>query len=153
MAAAGEDDGQARDEVEANRQAAAGLRLMWQRHPRGAISVAVSGRVDEAAAPLLSRYLHRCLDRAQTVLVLDLTAVDFLDSTGLWTLYQVLERAPNINMVVRLVGEVPPVRRALDGAGMTGPAFRVYRTLSAALGLTGVAPMPRTAPRDDPTPV
>jgi anti-anti-sigma factor len=102
---------------------------------------------------LLSRYLHRCLDRAQTVLVLDLTAVEFLDSTGLWILYQVLERAPSINMVVRLVGDVPPVRRALDGAGMTGPAFRVYRTLGAALGLAGVAPMPRTAPRDDPTPV
>lgn len=55
--------------------------------------VAVSGEVDIASAPALDVVLSDLIASGQADLVVDLTAVGFLDSTGLGVLVKALKRA------------------------------------------------------------
>jgi len=58
----------------------------------GCVIVAPAGALDVATSPPLHELLHRCLDEGATLLVLDLSAVEFIDSTALRVLVSVHKR-------------------------------------------------------------
>lgn len=79
--------------------------------------VAVAGEVDVATAPRLRKETLAVLSEGHDRVVLDLEAVDFLDSTGLGVLIGVLRRINAVGGQLRLVCSTP---RILDLFTLTG---------------------------------
>lgn len=84
----------------------------------GACVVAVDGEVDLVTAPRLRESLLSALADAPTGLVVDLTRVSFLDSTGLAALAMVTRRADEQGVPVAVCCVQPVVQRVLDVTGL-----------------------------------
>jgi len=86
--------------------------------PVGAWSVvAVAGEVDVATAPRLRKEAIDLVAAGHHRMVLDLEAVDFMDSTGLGVLIGVLRRVTAVGGALRVVCTTP---RLLDLFRLTG---------------------------------
>lgn len=66
--------------------------LEQQRLPDGRLVVAVHGAVDLFAAPELKRRLIAAVERGTSEIILDLSATEFLDSTGLGAMLATYKR-------------------------------------------------------------
>lgn len=96
------------------------------------VVVVAVGEIDSVTAPTLSATLHRELEHAPTVLVLDLTGVSFLGVAGLHVLDCALARAETVSVTINLVHhEHSAVQSALRAAAMTG-LFPTFRTVDLA---------------------
>jgi anti-anti-sigma factor len=94
--------------------------------------VIASGELDVAATPRLSTVLSMAGTGSGQRVVLDLVAVDFIDSTALGTVLRAaadLEQAGHSLSVVVTEG---PVRRLLEMTNLTG-RFRMFPTRAEAL--------------------
>jgi anti-sigma B factor antagonist len=106
-----------------------GMRI--ERDERGAWSVvSVSGEVDLATSPELRDALNAALE-ASTQVVIDLSQVSFLDSTGLGVLVQAHQRAEAEGASLRLVVTESSVRRVIDVTGLSR-VFSLHDSLGAA---------------------
>jgi anti-anti-sigma factor len=80
--------------------------------------VTVSGELDLLAAAKLARPLRELIvERRPAIIDLDLSAVQFMDSTGIQVLVSALADARAAGIPLRVSDASPPVRRVL---GMTG---------------------------------
>lgn len=80
--------------------------------------ISVSGEVDLSTTPLLRSALVEHLDAGRKSLVLDLSEVGFLDSTGLGMLVSLHRRANDEGGSLRLTSVQRPVRRVLQITGL-----------------------------------
>ena len=103
--------------------AAAGFDYDVAEGPDGAV-VRLRGELDLAAAPDLQQQLLGILARQPASLTLDLGGLDFLDSSGLGTLYRTRQAAEDQGVPLRLDAVPDHVRRVLDVTAMT-PLFEV----------------------------
>jgi anti-sigma B factor antagonist len=103
--------------------------------PRPGVAVlTVSGEVDTLTAPPFERAVGDLLaDPSDTVLVLDLDAVNFLASSGLAVLIRAAHRAAERELRLRLVTSGRAVRRPLEITG-SDRLFDLYDDRGAALG-------------------
>jgi anti-sigma B factor antagonist len=106
------------------------LRLHHQ-EARAAVVVAVAGDVDMNTVPELEEQLVEAT-RADVPLVLDLTGVTFLDSTGLSALVRCYERGQRDGTGFRVVVATRTVSRPLTLTALDS-LLDVYPTLEAAL--------------------
>lgn len=83
----------------------------------GEVLVRLEGELDLNDASRLTRLLRQALDLSPRLIV-DLTNVAFLDSTGLARLLWARNRAVNLGGTLVLVGAGPPVRRIMDLTGV-----------------------------------
>lgn len=83
--------------------------------------LAVAGEIDVATSPELRRELHQLADREPTCLVLDLSDVTFIDSSGLGVLVGGLKRLREEDRgdILILEGLQEPVRKVFDITGLT----------------------------------
>lgn len=99
----------------------------------GAAVLTVDGEVDTLTAPPLEEAIAGLLsDPADTTLVVDLTGVGFLASSGLAVLIRAAHRAADRDLRLRLVASGRAVRRPLEVTG-SDQLFDLYDSLSAAL--------------------
>jgi anti-sigma B factor antagonist len=77
--------------------------------PKGML-LAVDGQVDMHTSPELRGRLRECLDRKASPLVVDLTKVGFIDSSGLATLIEALQAVGKYGGRLRLFGLSPAVK-------------------------------------------
>jgi anti-sigma B factor antagonist len=98
----------------------------------GVSIVTAVGEVDVSTAPKLRQSLHDQLKAA--LVVVDLSEVTFLDSTGLGVLVSALrrKREQEAGDAFRLVVSRPQVSKVLEVTGLTS-VFPIYRTLEEAL--------------------
>ena len=98
-----------------------GLRVSFEpaseRAGSGAM-VRVAGEVDIQTSPVLHEHLTRVLDEGHTSIVVDLTDVSFLDSTGLSVLIAGLKRCQGSGGDLRVASPQPNVRRVLEVTGL-----------------------------------
>jgi anti-sigma B factor antagonist len=80
--------------------------------------VVVSGEVDVATAPTLDRELEQALARPGTVVV-DLSGVTFLDSSGCHVLVRANRRADSDGAALELTGLNGTSQRVFEVAGLT----------------------------------
>ena len=94
--------------------------------------VAASGELDLHTAPRLAEALAPHVDAGASVIA-DLTAVTFLDSSGVAVLVNALARARETGAVLAVVAPQPRVRRVLQITGLDG-MLPVHDSLAAARG-------------------
>ena len=94
---------------------------------------ALHGSLDIATSPTLRAALLEAADHAGHLLVVDLSQLDFLDSTGLGALIGAHKRASESDGSVRLVAKEGQILRLLRITGLLD-VFQVYPNIDAALG-------------------
>lgn len=77
--------------------------------PKGVLLV-VEGQVDMHTSPELRGRLREALERKSSPIVVDLTKVGFIDSSGLATLIEALQAVGKFGGRLRLCGLAPAVR-------------------------------------------
>jgi anti-sigma B factor antagonist len=90
------------------------------------------GSLDIATSPTVRAALTSASERGDHRLIVDLTQVDFLDSTGLGALIGGQRRAKEFHGEVRLVAKEGQILRLLRITGLL-KVFAVYATLDDAL--------------------
>ncbi len=99
----------------------------------GAVQLyALGGSLDIATSPSLRAALMDAADRGEHEIVVDLTHLEFLDSTGLGALIGAQKRASENDGSVRLVAQEGQILRLLRITGLLD-VFAVYPTVEAAL--------------------
>jgi anti-sigma B factor antagonist len=94
--------------------------------------VTVDGEIDVATSPTLRERLIGLVNEGSTRLVLDLEAVDFLDSTGLGTIVSVLKRTRTHGGDLRLVCTEARIRRLFEITGLD-KALPLHASLDDAI--------------------
>jgi anti-sigma B factor antagonist len=84
----------------------------------GRVVVVASGQVDLATAPRLAKALAAALGGGAKDIVVDLAAVDFLDSSGVRTLVEAARDARREGATLRLRGAQGWVARVLEITGV-----------------------------------
>jgi anti-sigma B factor antagonist len=99
---------------------------------RGDVAVlAVSGEVDVATVPRLREQLHALVASGTPRIVVDLDAVDFLDSTGLGVLVGALKRVRANGGELALVCTSARIRKVFEVTGLT-KVFALFDTVDEA---------------------
>jgi anti-sigma B factor antagonist len=88
--------------------------------------------LDLATAPSLRAALVEAANEGKHDIIVDLTELEFLDSTGLGALIGAHRRALENNGRVRLIVREGPIQRLLNITGLMR-IFAVYASLDAAL--------------------
>jgi anti-sigma B factor antagonist len=88
------------------------------REQPGATLLAVSGELDLASSPALEEELQRALGMQPEVVILDLRALEFMDSTGLSLLIKAHQSAEGTVKRLCLVKGPPQVQRLLTLTGV-----------------------------------
>lgn len=94
----------------------------------------VAGEVDMVTTPCLRAHLLQQLERAHSILVIDLRKVGFLGSSGLAVLVKTLELTRERSIGLRLVCNTREVLRPLEATGLT-QLFEIHPDLDAALAV------------------
>ena len=98
----------------------------------GTSIVAVSGEVDVATAPAVRDCLDQVIERDAGVVVVDLTGVTFIDSTGLGVLIGARKRCADEGRDVRVVVAEPRILKVFEITGLT-ELFTIRPSLDLAL--------------------
>lgn len=99
----------------------------------GAVVLTVRGEIDTLTAPAFTAATDELLGAAGDVLVMDLSDVRFLASTGLAVLISAAHRAEERSTRLRLVVTSRAVRRPLEITG-TADLFDLHTDVEAAYG-------------------
>lgn len=103
------------------------------RTPReGVAVVALGGEVDVYTSPRVRQELIDQLNRGALRLLVDLTAVEYLDSTGLGVLIGGLKRARERDGDLKLICDNPRILRIFEITGLT-KIFDIHHSESEAL--------------------
>jgi anti-sigma B factor antagonist len=85
----------------------------------------IVGEVDINSAPQLRVAMDRLFGDGAAAVVLNLSAVTFIDSTGLGTLVAIWNAHGNQEGAIRLVAPPDPIRRTFVATGLTS-VFPIY---------------------------
>lgn len=97
--------------------------------------VTITGRLTAAEVPEVRQTLATTLEQGDALLILDLTDLAFVDSSGLSTFISALKRARSQNGDVALAGLTPAVRALIELTRLH-QVFGIYDdAASAAIGL------------------
>jgi len=112
---------------------AAGALVLDVDHPRPDTAVlVVSGELDTLTAPELDEALRALVGAPERLLVVDLSGVSFLASSGLAVLIQAAHRAEDRDRALHLVVTARAVRRPLEITG-SDQLFVLHADLPSAL--------------------
>jgi anti-sigma B factor antagonist len=112
------------------------LSLTCQYLPGGTV-LWVAGEVDATNSARLLASLDQAHPHAQEPLLLDLSALTFLDSSGLVTLLRTRTRLAAADGQLHLAAPHERVRRLLELTGLAG-RFEVHHTLDEAVTAAGL---------------
>jgi len=112
----------------------------------GRTVVSLKGELDIYSAPLLRTTLQDLIGQGNRSLVVDLTDVEFLDSTGLGVLVGTMRRTGEVNGDLRLVVASDRILRVFRMTSLT-EVFDIRPTLDAALGDDPTVPSSPRVPR------
>lgn len=104
--------------------------------------VTVGGELDLDTANLVHHHLANQMRHGRRYLVLDLSALDFMDSTGLNVLIRATRETRHVRGGLHLAAPTPVVRRLLDltGVSTTSPIHAGVADALAAIASSSAAP-------------
>jgi anti-sigma B factor antagonist len=95
--------------------------------------LSVKGEVDVYSAPAVSESLTQLLDEGSTTIIVDLTEVAFLDSTGLGALIAARTATDKAGGALPVVCTQDRILKLFNITGLDG-VFAIYPTLEEAAG-------------------
>ena len=95
--------------------------------------VTIKGSVGIVEAETLGRKLEELAAKQLPTMVLDLSEMDFICSSGLGAIISAYLKSRRHNGETRLVNPVPPVRELLETTRLT-KLFPIYESLAEAIG-------------------
>jgi anti-sigma B factor antagonist len=98
---------------------------------QGATIIELKGEVDLENSPAARELLLKSIEDASRVLV-DLSAVTYIDSSGVASLVEALQASKKRDTVFALAAASEPTRRVLELARLD-KVFTIYETVDAAL--------------------
>jgi anti-sigma B factor antagonist len=101
--------------------------------PEGAHVINVRGEIHVTTAPEFSQRLTSAIEAGKKALVLDLSGVEFIDSTGLSVLLNGLRRINQLNGRMALVTENPTVLRLFHITKLDS-TFDIFSDRESAIG-------------------
>lgn len=99
-------------------------------HTGDGVVISLAGELDLATAPVAEAEVRRA-EASQDVIVLELSGLTFIDSTGLRLMIAADRRARDRGAAFVIVHAVPQVRRLLDLSGVAGH-LELIESLDAA---------------------
>ncbi|MFN3647959.1 MAG: STAS domain-containing protein [Armatimonadota bacterium] len=103
------------------------------RNPREGVAViGLSGEVDVYTSPRVKQEIVNLLNEGTVKMVVDLTGVEYLDSTGLGVLIGGLKRARERDGDLKLICDNVRILRIFEITGLT-KIFDIYRSESEAV--------------------
>lgn len=96
------------------------------------VVIRLSGEVDVFTAPRLREKIIELVNRGQRLIVVDLDAVDFLDSTGLGVLVGGLKRLRSHDGEMSMVCNEPRLLRVFELTRLDA-VFAIHRTVADAV--------------------
>ena len=109
------------------------MNLDLETEKRGGTSiVSLRGEIDVYTAPRLRQALIDLVEEGATDIVVDLSAIDFLDSTGLGVLVGGLKRVKSNEGELKLVVTQDRIMKIFDITGLS-KVFPIFATLDEAL--------------------
>jgi anti-sigma B factor antagonist len=94
--------------------------------------IEVAGQIDLYSAPQFEQRTHEVIEQGKSRIVVDLSAIGFMDSTGLGILAGALKRLRGADGRLGIVVADYDVERMLDSTGLDG-MFAIYRSRDEAL--------------------
>jgi anti-sigma B factor antagonist len=105
---------------------------LTERDPRPSCrEIGVEGELDLAVAPQLQEALEKAAPDHEQILI-DLSACEFIDSTGIATILQTQQRMAGEGHRLAIFGATKQVRRILEVTGLTANGL-VFETADSAL--------------------
>ena len=101
------------------------------REESGAVIVALMGDVDLQHSPDARKILLQCVEKKRPILV-DLSGVDYIDSSGVASLVECLQNARRVGSAMALVSVSDGARRVLQLARLDR-VFTICETIEDAL--------------------
>jgi anti-sigma B factor antagonist len=101
----------------------------------GARGVAVSGEVDVATVPVLEAALDAAIRQSEGAFILDLSDVDFMDSSGLHVLLRARSLLGRGDRALAVICRSGPVRRLFELSGIADLFFIYSSREEAAVAL------------------
>lgn len=98
----------------------------------GVVIVAVSGEVDKNSSPQVRDTLVPLFAEKLRAVVVDLSGVSYIDSSGIATLTEGLQLSHRSGMAFRLSGMPPEIKHVFEVARLVG-IFEIFDTREAAL--------------------
>ncbi len=84
-----------------------------------ALTIALSGEIDhQVARDMMDAITNAIAERLPARLILDLSGVSFMDSSGIAVLLRALRQVQHIGGTLRVTAIPPQARRVLDAAGV-----------------------------------
>ena len=108
------------------------LRVETRSVREGVAVIALSGEADVYTSPRIKQEIVDLLNNGVTRLVVDLTGVEYLDSTGLGVLIGGLKRARERDGDLKLICDNVRILRIFEITGLT-KIFDIHRSESEAL--------------------
>ena len=102
----------------------------------GALVISLAGSLDTLTAGSAQNYIGAQFDGGQRQIVLDLDQVNFMSSSGLRLLVDMLKRSYDVGGGFRLASVPPNVRRTLEISGLER-VLDIYRSVEEAVGSFG----------------
>jgi anti-sigma B factor antagonist len=109
--------------------------------PNGAHVINVRGEIHVTTAPEFSQRLTSAIEAGKTALVLDLSGVEFIDSTGLSVLLNGLRRLHQLNGRMALVADNPTVLRLFQITRLDS-TFEIFADRESAIAHVSAPPEP-----------
>jgi len=108
------------------------FRLTEESADSGAHVMSVRGEIHLSTAPGFAQRLSKAIDKGNTRIVLDLSGVEFIDSTGLSVLLNGLRRVSQLQGRLALVCANPTVLRLFQITGLQD-TFDIFENRAAAV--------------------
>lgn len=108
------------------------LRVETRNPSEGIAVIALAGEVDVYTSPRVKQEIVNLLNSDTTRMVVDLTGVEYLDSTGLGVLIGGLKRARERDGDLKLICDNVRILRIFEITGLT-KIFDIYRSEAEAL--------------------
>lgn len=102
------------------------------RDENGRTVLQMQGEIDVYTAPVLREHLSEVISEGRNRLVIDMTGVDFLDSTGLGVLVGALKRIRSQDGSLQLVCDQEKILKVFRITGLT-KVFPIHPTVAEAL--------------------
>lgn len=85
----------------------------------GRVCISIAGEADIFTAPDMKEKINSSVEKTEHHLCIDLTELEYIDSTGLGLLVGALKRMRNKDGKVSLVRPQPQIRKLLDITGLS----------------------------------